>query len=270
MQLSVDDVLPDDRYAGTLVGRVWIDAPHPGPRTCVLRDGELVDLSGLAPTLSALFDLRTPAEAVRDHAGARLCSLEAALARRRIARSLRSSGGARRGRHLRHEPRRARDRGARARRCGRRHGIACRAHFGARRITRGPGAGLAPRRRTRGASSFNAGSGRSTSRSGSVRTPRCSPSASRCRRSAAAPRSACIRARSGTTPSPRSCWPYRATAASWAPRSATTSRCATSRAAARCCCRSPRTTTRPVRSVRSSDCSTTVTTWTPFAAPRCM
>ncbi len=81
MKLSVDDVLPDDRYTGTLVGRVWIDAPHPGPRTCVLRDGELVDLSRLAPTLSQLFDLGTPAEAVRDHAGARLCSLEAALAR---------------------------------------------------------------------------------------------------------------------------------------------------------------------------------------------
>jgi len=81
MELTVDDLLPADRDAGTLVGRVWIDAPHPGPRTCVLRDGALVDLSRLAPTLAQLFDLGAPAQEVHDHAGARLCSLEDALAR---------------------------------------------------------------------------------------------------------------------------------------------------------------------------------------------
>lgn len=81
MQLSADEILPEDRHAATLVGRVWIDAPPSGPRTCVLRDGMLVDLSGLAPTLSQLFDLEAPAQAVRAHAGAPLGKLAEALAR---------------------------------------------------------------------------------------------------------------------------------------------------------------------------------------------
>ena len=71
-----------------------------------------------------------------------------------------------------------------------------------------------------------------------------------------APRSASIRFRPGTTPSRRSCWPYRRRARSSAPRSATTSTCATSKAAARCCSARPRTTMRPARSARSSACST--------------
>ena len=81
MQLEADRLLPDDWRAATLVGRIWIDTPVPGPRTCVLREGALVDLSGLAPTLSQLFDLEDPARAVREHAGAQLCSLATALVR---------------------------------------------------------------------------------------------------------------------------------------------------------------------------------------------
>ena len=60
--------------------------------------------------------------------------------------------------------------------------------------------------------------GRSTWRSASAPTPRSSPRPSRCRRWAAAPRSACIRSRSGTTPSPRSCWRARRAARSSARR----------------------------------------------------
>ena len=77
MQLEADELLPDDWRVATLVGRIWIDTPVPGPRTCVLRDGALVDLSGLAPTLSQLFDLEDPAHAVRRG----LVSLETALVR---------------------------------------------------------------------------------------------------------------------------------------------------------------------------------------------
>jgi fumarylacetoacetate (FAA) hydrolase family protein len=75
------DILPEDGATGTLVGRVFIDAPHPGPRTFVLREEGLVDLSALAPTLTDLFDLKGAASRVRAHRGDILCSLDDALAR---------------------------------------------------------------------------------------------------------------------------------------------------------------------------------------------
>jgi fumarylacetoacetate (FAA) hydrolase family protein len=90
MQLTVDQLRPDDWQDAMLVGRAWIDGPQPGPRTCVLREGMLVDLSALAPTLSQLFDLETPAQAVRAHTGTPLGSLADLLARaHRVARGAR-------------------------------------------------------------------------------------------------------------------------------------------------------------------------------------
>jgi fumarylacetoacetate (FAA) hydrolase family protein len=78
--MSLAEILPDDGYAGVLVGRLWVDGPLPGPRTVAACEHGLFDLSALAPTLSDLFDLPDPAAAVRTHAGARLGSLEAAIA----------------------------------------------------------------------------------------------------------------------------------------------------------------------------------------------
>jgi fumarylacetoacetate (FAA) hydrolase family protein len=77
--MNLAEILPNDTYAGVLVGRLWVDGPTPGPRTVAAREDGLFDLSALAPTLSDLFDLADPAAAVRAHAGARLCSLEAAI-----------------------------------------------------------------------------------------------------------------------------------------------------------------------------------------------
>jgi fumarylacetoacetate (FAA) hydrolase family protein len=77
--MSLAEFLPDDLYAGVLVGRLWIDGPLPGPRTVTLREDGLFDLSALSPTLSDLFDLSERADAVRGHAGERLCSLDAAI-----------------------------------------------------------------------------------------------------------------------------------------------------------------------------------------------
>ena len=77
--MSLTEILPEDRCAGVLVGRLWVDGPLPGPRTVVLREDGLFDLSALAPTLSDLFDLSDPAARVGAHAGERLCSLEAAI-----------------------------------------------------------------------------------------------------------------------------------------------------------------------------------------------
>jgi fumarylacetoacetate (FAA) hydrolase family protein len=80
--LTAADILPPD--GGTLVGRVWLDGEQPGPRTCVVRDGDLLDLSALAPTLSQLFELRNPAKAVAAHEGARLISVDEALSEGRL------------------------------------------------------------------------------------------------------------------------------------------------------------------------------------------
>src|ERR1044071_8361728 len=76
-----DEVIPADKYRGTLVGRVWVDGPLAGPRTVIARDDGLFDLSTLAPTLSDLFDFPQPPTSVRNHEGERLCTLAEALER---------------------------------------------------------------------------------------------------------------------------------------------------------------------------------------------
>jgi fumarylacetoacetate (FAA) hydrolase family protein len=81
MILTAADILPDDGCAGALVGRVWQDD---GPHVLAVRDAGLFDLSRLAPTISDLLDLDSPAQAVRAHAGQRLMSLDEALAQRAL------------------------------------------------------------------------------------------------------------------------------------------------------------------------------------------
>jgi fumarylacetoacetate (FAA) hydrolase family protein len=78
MKLSAAEILPADGCAGTLVGRVQLED---GPHVVAVRDAGLFDLSRLAPTMSDLLDLETPAAAVRDHVGEPLMSLDEALAR---------------------------------------------------------------------------------------------------------------------------------------------------------------------------------------------
>jgi fumarylacetoacetate (FAA) hydrolase family protein len=58
------DCLPADADRATLVGRVWLpDAGGPSP--VLVRDGDLFDLSRVAPTCAQLFELDQPAEALR-------------------------------------------------------------------------------------------------------------------------------------------------------------------------------------------------------------
>ena len=77
--MSLAEILPDDLYDGVLVVRLWVEGALPGPRTVAIREDGVFDLSGLAATLSELFDLPDPAAKVRAHVGERLCSLEAAI-----------------------------------------------------------------------------------------------------------------------------------------------------------------------------------------------
>jgi hypothetical protein len=55
-----------------------------GPRTCVHRNGQLLDLSSLAPTLADLFDLDAVSQRVQHCNAAPLCTLADALERGRL------------------------------------------------------------------------------------------------------------------------------------------------------------------------------------------
>jgi fumarylacetoacetate (FAA) hydrolase family protein len=78
MRTFLQATLPADAQQATLVGRVWI----PGEGAVLVRvDPDAVhDLSGLAPTSSALMELPDPAAAVRAHGGRRLAATAAVLA----------------------------------------------------------------------------------------------------------------------------------------------------------------------------------------------
>lgn len=77
--LKPDEILPSDGYAGTLIGRVWMDGTMSGPRPVIAREDGLYDLSALAPTLSDLFDLPDAAQKARAHKGEKLSTLADAL-----------------------------------------------------------------------------------------------------------------------------------------------------------------------------------------------
>jgi len=84
MHLLPADVLPVDASTATLVGRVWSEDGGAGPRTCVHRNGQLLDLSSLAPTLADLFDLDAVSQRVQHCNAAPLCTLADALERGRL------------------------------------------------------------------------------------------------------------------------------------------------------------------------------------------
>jgi GPH family glycoside/pentoside/hexuronide:cation symporter len=61
MRVTAREVLPVDWVGAVLVGRFWFGG---APIPVVFRNGDLYDISGLAPTLSHLFDLPSPAIAI--------------------------------------------------------------------------------------------------------------------------------------------------------------------------------------------------------------
>jgi fumarylacetoacetate (FAA) hydrolase family protein len=56
MQLTADNVLPEDAGEAILVGRVWSDAAG-GPCPVLVRDGRLLDLTSLSATVSGLMEV---------------------------------------------------------------------------------------------------------------------------------------------------------------------------------------------------------------------
>ena len=60
---NATDLLPDDGYAGTLVGRAWVPAVG-GPSVVAIREEGVVDVSATFPTMRALTESPDPAAAV--------------------------------------------------------------------------------------------------------------------------------------------------------------------------------------------------------------
>jgi fumarylacetoacetate (FAA) hydrolase family protein len=67
--------LPDDAARATLVGRVWREGPLAGPSVVVVRDGDLFDITAVAPTMAALLACPDPVAAVRAAQGEPLGAL---------------------------------------------------------------------------------------------------------------------------------------------------------------------------------------------------
>jgi fumarylacetoacetate (FAA) hydrolase family protein len=63
-RLNVAACLPKDRERAMLIGRAWVPACE-GPALVCVRDGDVVDLSPVAATASALLELDDPAAAIR-------------------------------------------------------------------------------------------------------------------------------------------------------------------------------------------------------------
>ncbi|MBL8344444.1 MAG: fumarylacetoacetate hydrolase family protein [Rubrivivax sp.] len=73
--LTLEDTLPHDAEQAVLVGRAWLPGEGGGPTLVTVRQGALVDISPLAPTMAALLERPDAAEAVRGHAGRSLGTL---------------------------------------------------------------------------------------------------------------------------------------------------------------------------------------------------
>jgi fumarylacetoacetate (FAA) hydrolase family protein len=71
--------LPAEREAAVLVGRAWVPGDPPGPSVVAVRGDDVVDLSRVAPTMSALLDADDPVALARS-AGERLGDLAGILA----------------------------------------------------------------------------------------------------------------------------------------------------------------------------------------------
>jgi fumarylacetoacetate (FAA) hydrolase family protein len=66
MQLSPEQVLPNDADAATLIGRAWIPGNHGGPAPVALRAGRAWDLTRVVPTSAQLTNSADPARVTRD------------------------------------------------------------------------------------------------------------------------------------------------------------------------------------------------------------
>src|SRR5690242_5396952 len=81
--LSPEASLPADRYAGTLIGRVWLPGDPPGPAVVALREDGVYDLTHLVPTVSELANGDDPVAVARSPEARRIGDLAPILANSR-------------------------------------------------------------------------------------------------------------------------------------------------------------------------------------------
>jgi fumarylacetoacetate (FAA) hydrolase family protein len=65
ISLNPDQILPEDGFAGTLVGRAWVPGEPGGPSPVLLTEDGVYDLSESEPLLARLLDAEAPAEVAR-------------------------------------------------------------------------------------------------------------------------------------------------------------------------------------------------------------
>lgn len=83
LDLTVDTVLPQDRDAAVLVGRVWLPQAaggEGGPALVVLRGDDVIDISATVPTCSELMNADDPLAVARNAPGKSVGSLAGILA----------------------------------------------------------------------------------------------------------------------------------------------------------------------------------------------
>jgi fumarylacetoacetate (FAA) hydrolase family protein len=76
---ATSDFLPDDGFAGTLVGRAWRPGAVAGPAVVALRADGVYDLSSIAATMSTLLEHDEPAALVQRTSGERVAGLDDVL-----------------------------------------------------------------------------------------------------------------------------------------------------------------------------------------------
>lgn len=77
--VTAAETLPEDAGRALLVGRAWVPGPDGGPVVVLVREGRLVDIGALAPTLSQLLEMGDLPGALRAAHGPDLGSLDAWL-----------------------------------------------------------------------------------------------------------------------------------------------------------------------------------------------
>lgn len=76
---KTSDLLPADRFTGTLIGRAWLPYAIPGPAVIAIREDGVYDLSSIAATVSTLLESGEPATVVQRAAGRRIGSVDEVL-----------------------------------------------------------------------------------------------------------------------------------------------------------------------------------------------
>nr|WP_315394328.1 SDR family oxidoreductase [uncultured Duganella sp.] len=80
MENNINSMLPDDVSRAVLVGRVWRDGVINGPCVVAVRNGEVFDITGHAPTMSDLLERDDALEVARSAPGESLGPVQALLA----------------------------------------------------------------------------------------------------------------------------------------------------------------------------------------------